>query len=454
MQLMMLAADFTAGEADQLRRAMAAWKRKGGLGPFQKRIVEGMVDKGYDREYAERIFKQVEGFGEYGFPESHAASFAFLVYISSWIKRHEPAAFLAAMIDSQPMGFYSTSQLIQDAKRHGVEVRPIDVAVSGWDSTLEEIEERSTPSPWLDAWTDPPCEARLIECAPQRPWLERFLADPVSVLPPDESDRSAVVVDTALGLDQQSRKAQAVAATIDTARAQPAVRLGFNTVNGFNEKAAERLVAARAATPFQSVEDLAKRAMLSTLELDALAAADALSSIAGHRRQARWQAASHRVERDLMQHAPIEEQTPQLPIASEASEIVDDYASTGFTLRRHPLALLRPRLTRMGLRTAEELHDVPDGRYVRTTGIVTVRQRPGTAKGTIFVTLEDETGSINVIVWKHVVRTQRRPVLMARLLTVHGTWQRQGEVRHLVANRMTDHSRLLGRLSLSSRDFH
>ncbi len=396
MQLMMLAADFTAGEADKLRRAMAAWKRKGGLGPFHDRIVDGMLKNGYQRDYAERIFKQVEGFGEYGFPESHAASFGFLVYISCWLKCHEPAAFLAAMLNSQPMGFYSSSQLIQDARRHDIEVRAIDVMVSDRDARLEECEE-------LAAF-----EARCAR----------------------DGDKEV------------------------KPRVQPAVRLGLNSVKGFNDGAADRLIAARRGQAFRDVDDLARRAALSTLELDALAAADALTAIAGHRRQARWQAASHHLERDLMRDAPIAESSPQLPVATEGREIVDDYASTGFTLRRHPLALLRPRLSKMKLSSAAALRNLPDGRLVRTTGIVTMRQRPGTAKGTIFVTLEDETGVINVIVWERVAQTQRRPLLSARLLTVHGVWQKQGEVRHVVANRLFDHSQMLGRLGVASRDFH
>ncbi|MEO8936980.1 MAG: PHP domain-containing protein, partial [Burkholderiaceae bacterium] len=283
MQLMMLAADFSAGEADKLRRAMAAWKRKGGLGPFQDRIIGGMIRNGYEREYAERIFKQVEGFGEYGFPESHAASFAFLVYISSWIKCHEPAAFLAAMLNSQPLGFYSSSQLIQDAQRNGgVEVRPIDVTISEWDAVLEEKNDSET------------CNAR-------------------------------------------SRKEGN-----EAKRSESTVRLGLNSIKSFNLKAAIRLVAARDQRPFTSVDDLGRRAKLNTIELDALAAADALSPLVGHRRQARWEAASHRLDTDLMRAASIAESTPELRFATEGREIVDDYASTGFTLRRHPLALLRP----------------------------------------------------------------------------------------------------------------
>ena len=406
MQLMMLAADFTAGEADKLRRAMAAWKRKGGLGPFHERIVDGMLKNGYERDYAERIFKQVEGFGEYGFPESHAASFAFLVYISCWLKCHEPAVFLAAMLNSQPLGFYSSSQLIQDARRNHIDVRPIDATMSDWDATLEEREDFARGG--------------------------------------DNRERAPA------GFDVQRPQDEAHT----DPRPQPAVRLGLNSVKGFNDSAAERLIAARTKHPFHTIDDLARRAALSTLELDALAAADALGSIAGHRRQARWEAASHRLERDLMRDAPIIEPSPQLPLATEGREIVDDYASTGFTLRRHPLALLRARLSRMKLSSAAALRDLPNGRLVRTTGIVTVRQRPGTAKGTIFVTLEDETGVINVIVWKDVVERERRPLLSARLLTVHGVWQKQGEVRHVIANRLFDHSRFLGRLDVSSRDFH
>ena len=395
MQLMMLAADFSAGEADKLRRAMAAWKRKGGLGPFQDRIVDGMMQNGYERDYAERIFKQVEGFGEYGFPESHAASFAFLVYISSWIKCHEPAVFLAALLNSQPLGFYSPSQLIQDAQRNGdVEVRPIDVTISGWDAGLEEEED-----------------------------LQQFEA-------------------------RSLREGQ------DAVRRQPAVRLGLNSVNSFNLQAATRLIAARHEAPFTSVDDLGRRAALSTIELDALAAADSLTALVGHRRRARWEAASHRLERDLMSAATIAEATPELPLATEGRDIVDDYASTGFTLRRHPLALLRPRLKKMNLLSAAELNAVPNGRFVRTTGIVTVRQRPGTAKGTIFVSLEDETGVINVIVWNNVIEEKRRPLLTASLLTVYGTMQRQGDVMHVIATNLIDHSRLIGSLSLTSRDFH
>jgi error-prone DNA polymerase len=430
MQLMMLAADFSAGEADKLRRAMAAWKRKGGLGPFRDRIVEGMVKNKYEREYAERIFKQVEGFGEYGFPESHAASFAFLVYISSWIKHHEPAAFLAAMLNSQPLGFYSSSQLIQDAKRHGVEVRPIDVTISEWDATLEEVE------------SEVEFQARVARGRLEAgsTWAAEATAEMDTSLTMD----ALVDANTTFeGVVQHRIK-----------RKQSAVRLGLNSINALNSAAALRLLAARSQQPFESIDDLGRRSALSTVELEALAVADALAPIAGIRRQALWQAASHRLQSDLLRDASFEEVQPILPVASEGNEIVADYASTGFTLRRHPLALLRPRLQSMGLLSARDLHDMPNGRFVCTTGLVTVRQRPGTAKGTIFVTLEDETGVINVIVWGHVIASQRRAMLSSRLLTTCGAWQREGEVRHLIANQFFDHSDLIGSLSIESRDFH
>jgi error-prone DNA polymerase len=379
MQLAVLAAGFSAGEADQLRRSMSAWKRKGGLSPFYARIIDGMTARGYTHQFAEQIFHQIEGFGEYGFPESHSASFALLVYVSSWIKCHEPAAFLCAMLNSQPMGFYSPSQLIQDAKRHGIEVLPVDILISQDECMLE---------------------------------------------------------------------------TIDAARPLDAVRLGLNSIKGLSSAAIERIVASRAIQSFSSADDLCRRADLSSRDLQILAAADALRSLSGHRRHARWQVAALGRESGLMREAPIEEIAVQLPEAPEGQEIAADYASLGLTLRRHPLALLRPKLSSMRLSTAKELLEYPNGRLARTSGIVTVRQRPATAKGTIFVTIEDETGCTNIIVWKDVIERQRKELLSAMLLTVYGVWQREGEVRHLVARRLVDHSKLLGQLNVDSRDFH
>src|SRR5687768_13654258 len=382
MQVAMFAAGFTSGEADQLRRSMAAWKRKGGLGPFHKKLIDGMASQGYPREFAERIFRQIEGFGEYGFPESHAASFALLVYVSAWLKCHEPAAFLCAMLNSLPMGFYSASQLIQDARRHDVGIMPVDVTVSGWDCTIEEQIDKTSQS------------------------------------------------------------------------AQPDVRLGLSRIKGIGLEAAKRIVEARKISSFQNPIDLANRASLNTSEIRALASSDALNTLSGHRRQTLWAVASHIKQQDLLKDAPVREAAPAITAAREGEEIMADYASMELTLRKHPLALLRPKLTRMNLNSAIELDNYPTGRLVRTTGIVTCRQRPGTASGVVFVTLEDETGITNVVVWNQLVLKQRREILNSRLLTVYGVWQCEGEVKHVIAKRLVDHSHLLGNLKVESRDFH
>ncbi|MBA2674381.1 error-prone DNA polymerase [Ramlibacter sp.] len=395
MQISMLAAGYSAAEADGLRRAMAAWKRKGGVERHQDKLIGGMLRKGYKLEFAQRIFEQIKGFGEYGFPESHAYSFALLAYKSSWLKCHEPECFLAAMLNSQPMGFYPPAQLIQDAVRHGVQVLPPDVSHSDWDCTLEKQ----------------------------------------------------------LGSDTNLSG--------DVPNSRPAVRLGLRVVGGLNTEAGQRIPTARADAPFANVEDMALRAQLDTRDLKALAAGDALQSLAGHRRQQVWEATAQRRAPALLRNAPIDEAPLELPAAREGEEIVFDYASLGLTLRRHPLALLRPKLARMQLLNADELAALPHGRRTAACGIVTVRQQPQTAKGTIFVTLEDETGPVNVIVWRHVREAQRDALLRSRLLAVWGTWQRDvdsgGRVCHLVAERLRDLTPLLGRLDAAlgnSRDFH
>ncbi|MEN8500067.1 MULTISPECIES: error-prone DNA polymerase [Paraburkholderia] len=377
MQVAILAAGFSAGEADQLRRAMAAWKRKGGLQKYYDRIVNGMLERGYDRAFADGIFQQILGFGEYGFPESHAASFALLVYTSSWLKCHEPEAFLAAMLNSQPMGFYSPSQLVQDAKRHGVQVLPVDVTISGWDSSLEQID----------------------------------------------------------------------------GAARPAVRLGLSLLRGMRDGTAERIENARAVRRFTTVSDLARRAQLDRRDLQVLAAANALSSLAGNRREALWQSVASIPDKDMLSVAKVEDETPELGAPSEADDIVGDYRSMGLTLGRHPLALLRRHLLAGKWMPASTLQTYRNGRLARGCGIVTVRQRPDTAKGVIFITIEDETGNVNVIIWPKVLEQQRREVLGASLLGVLGVWQCEGEVRHLVAHRLVDMSHLLGGLVTASRNF-
>ncbi len=378
MSLAVVAAGFTPGEADRLRRAMAAWRRKGGLEPFERRLQDGMLARGYTREFAASIYRQILGFGEYGFPESHAASFALLVYVSSWIKRYHPAAFCAALLNSQPMGFYAPSQLVQDARRHGVEVRPVDASVSAWECTLE-------PGHGLSA---------------------------------------------------------------------PVLRLGMLMVKGLSQAGAERIAAARRERPFTSVAELARRACLDQRDLKCLAAAGALNPLAEHRRLAYWDVAGVEARAGLLHDAPVIEAAPRLQPPTEGENLVADYASLGLTLGRHPLALLRDRLRRLRLATAEEIRSLPHGRLARACGIVTGRQRPDTAAGVVFVTLEDETGYVNVVVWRDLGERQRRELLGAQLMTVHGVIEREGEVVHLVARRLVDHSALLGRLVTRSRDFH
>jgi len=376
MQVAMLAAGFSAGEADQLRRAMAAWKRKGGLEPYHDRLVSGMLSRGYDREFAEAVFSQIKGFGEYGFPESHAASFALLVYASAWLRRHEPGVFLTALLNSQPMGFYTPSQLLQDAKRRGVPVLPVDVTVSSWNSRLEG----------------------------------------------------------------------------DTTAAP--VRLGLSLLNGMREDAAARIELARAVRPFVDVADLARRAQLDRHDLQVLARANALRTLAGaNRRNALWLAAAAAPDRDLLRGTSRDDAVPVLALASEGAEIVTDYRAMGFTLGRHPLALLREHLRVDRLQTAAELSSLRTGQIARACGLVTVRQRPGTANGVLFMTLEDETGQTNVIVWPTLLEKYRREVLGASLLAVYGVWQADGKVRHLIAKRLLDRSELLGNLPTSAREF-
>jgi DNA-directed DNA polymerase III PolC len=525
MQLAIVAAGFSPGEADRLRRAMAAWKRKGGLEPFQRQLIDGMRERGYEESFAQQIFNQILGFGEYGFPEcvvgetrvldadtgrwptidevirgaarlehtlacdahlrlrkrkvlkvmrsgvkpvwrlrtalgheitasaehpfmtvngwcplgklavgerlatalqaldleqlsradlywdriveisaagsretydlqiegdhnflanhfvvhnSHAASFALLVYTSAWLKHHEPAAFCAALINSQPMGFYAPAQLVRDARIHGVEVRGVDVAKSHWDCTLER------------------------------------------------------------GADQQ-----------------PALRLGLRLVKHLASEAAVRLLAARAVRGFDGIADLAQRAELERRDLEALAAADALAALTGHRHRAVWQVSGVERALPLLPAATVrEEGIPLLRAPREGQDIVADYGSIGLTLRRHPVSLLREKLKRRGVLPTLDLWEQPNGKVVRTAGLVITRQRPGSAGGVTFVTMEDETGYVNLIVWNRVAVEQRAALLESRLLEVHGKLQREGDVQHVIAHRLTDLSAMLGDLVVASRNFH
>lgn len=378
MELAMVAADYSPGEADQLRRSMAAWKRHGGLEPHRVRLIEGMLRNGYELAFAERIFEQIKGFGSYGFPESHAASFALLCYASSWLKCHEPAIFTCALINSWPMGFYSPDQLLQEARRQGIEVRAVDVEHSQWDCTLEPV-----------------CEGAL------------------------------------------------------------AIRLGLRQIRGFAEGDARRLMQARAQRPWRDVEDLCLRAGLDSRACARLADAGALRALARDRHQARWQVAAVQAQLPLFAQVEAAVEAPvELPVPSVAEDLVADYDTLGTTLGPHPLALLRPRLRALGCRSSAQLAEVEHGDSIAVAGIVVGRQRPQTASGVTFVTLEDEHGMVNVVVWRELAERQRRALVGARLLKVSGRLEQEKGVRHLIARRLEDISPLLQGLDVRSRDFH
>lgn len=376
MQIAVVAADFTPGEADHVRRSMAAWQRRGGLEHFREKLMSGMRANHYTPEFSEQIYQQILGFGSYGFPESHAASFALLAYVSAWLKCHEPAAFCAALLNAQPMGFYAPAQLVNEAKRNGAVFLPIDIRYSQWDHVIERQDDGSHP-----------------------------------------------------------------------------VRFGFRMASGLSEEDAKRIVSARSDGAFQSIDDLAHRAQLPRKSINALAEANALRCLAEHRHLARWSALG--VERlpGLLMGTSATDAAIELRAPSEAQNIIADYRSTGLTLGRHPLALLRPRLDVLKVRCADELGKLPSGRHVRVAGLVTHRQRPQTAAGVMFVSLEDETGISNVVLWKSTQEAQRQDILAAQLMIVSGELQREQGVIHVVARKVRDYSHWLGQLSLSSRDF-
>ncbi|KES20152.1 MULTISPECIES: error-prone DNA polymerase [Pseudomonas] len=377
MEVAVVAADYTAGEADDLRRSMAAWKRHGGLEKHRLRLTAGMLKNGYTAEFAARIFEQIKGFGSYGFPESHAASFALLTYASSWLKCHEPAAFACALVNSWPMGFYSPDQVLQDARRHGVEVRPVDVRYSHWDCGLE-----------------------------------------------------------------------------DKGEAQPAIRLGLRMVRGFREELALRIVQARGRRAFESVEDLSYRAGLDAAARERLADAGALRGLAGHRHRARWAVAGVEPQLPLFAGQDVMTETAvSLPLPSLGEEMLTDYASLGTTLGPHPLNLLRGQLKALRCRSSRELPGLEHGRPVSVAGLVIGRQRPQTASGVTFVTLEDEFGLVNVVVWRDLAERQRRVFLQAQLLQVRGRLESESGVRHVIAEQLVDLTPLLSGLDVPSRDF-
>lgn len=395
IKLAVVAAGFTPGEADQLRRAMAAWKRKGGLEKFRDKLLNGMLERGHDLEFAERIFEQIKGFGDYGFPESHAASFALLVYVSAWLKCHEPAAFYCGLLNSQPMGFYSPSQLVQDARRHDIEIRPVDINCSEWESTLEA------------------------------PALQEEIA----------------------------------------AR-QPAIRLGFQRIKGLKEDTVVRILHARNQSPVLSVHDIARRARLDKSELSRLTEGGAFKDLSGHRYQTHWDVAGMLPESPLLGRRDVsrqiaessesyQETAVELPAPEESDDLRADYTSLGLTLGRHPMSLLRDQNNSpfRQCRTNASLEQINHGRFVRVAGIVTGRQRPASASGVVFLTLEDETGNTNVVVWTRIQETFRAAVFQGRLLKIKGVLERQASVIHVIAGHVEDCSHHLKHFSLKSRDF-
>jgi error-prone DNA polymerase len=379
MQIAMVAAGYNASEADALRRSMAAWKRHGGLEHHRERLTAGMLARGYPLEFAERIFEQIKGFGSYGFPESHAASFALIAYASSWLKCHYPAEFACALLNSQPMGFYSPDQLLQDVRRHGVATRPLDVRYSGWDCSLE----------------------------------------------PERDGRHL------------------------------AIRLGFCLVRGFNQADVLRIEQARAQRAFADVADLCQRAALDGRTRALLADSGALRGMAGHRHRARWVVAGVEAMRPLFQGlAETDEAAVALPMPSAGEDLVADYALLGTTLSAHPLSRLRAQLRARRCRSSNDLATMPAAGHVVVAGLVRGRQRPQTASGVTFLTLEDEFGQINVVVWRQLAERQRQVFLESRLMQVSGRLEVENDVRHLVARRLEDLTPLLGGLDVQSRDFH
>jgi error-prone DNA polymerase len=397
IELAMVAAGFSAGEADQLRRAMAAWKKRGGLDHFEAKLVNGMLERGHDEEFAQRIFNQIKGFGDYGFPESHAASFALLVYISAWLKCHQPGAFYCGLLNSLPMGFYSPSQLVQDAQRHHIEIRPLDVGISQWDHTLESS---------------------------------------------------------------------------DSATAQPALRLGLRMIKGLSLDAADRIMQAQ-PQGFRNAQELARIASLDDQQLGFLARSGALYQLAGHRHQAHWDvtgiAAPLPLERSqtdgrscdlaMMVKDPAQQDTISLHAPSVTEDMFNDYRYTGLTLGPHPMTLLREHPELRGFRRAVDLEECRTGQMIRIAGVVTGRQRPGTASGVVFLTLEDETGNTNMVIWASVMERFRAVLLQGQLLKFKGVVEREGRVIHVVAGHVENASHLLedsvsAQQTFRSRDFH
>jgi error-prone DNA polymerase len=390
MRIAIVAAGFTPAQSDQLRRAMATFRRSGTIGTLKEKFIEGMIEHHYTRDFAERCFKQIEGFGDYGFPESHAASFALLVYVSAWLKCRHPAVFACAILNAQPMGFYAPAQLVRDARDHGIEVRPVDVNVSDWDNTLERAQDGSL-----------------------------------------------------------------------------ALRLGFREVAGCRQQDAASLINARGAG-YRTLHELWRKSGLGPAALETLAKADAFGSLFIDRRRALWQI--HALDngqmplfdpddaspaaQDWPSHIPAEDLAAPLPEMSLGEHVLEDYHAIGLSLRAHPVALLRAPLDRLGVAPNKTLATAKDGTRIKVAGLVLVRQRPGTASGVIFMTLEDDGGIANIVVWPKVFEAYRRIVLGGRMVAIEGKLQREGLVVHVIADRVMDLTPLLHTLNEEKPDIN
>jgi error-prone DNA polymerase len=416
MRLAVVAAGFTPGEADRLRRAMGAWRRNGDISTFRAKLIEGMKANGLSEEFSQRCFEQISGFGEYGFPESHAASFALLVYVSAWLKRYHPAAFCAAIINSQPMGFYQPAQLVRDAIEHGVTVRPVDVNHSGYDCRLERSRPLSVVSRQCSSIANP---------HPPIANPESTIHNPQSPIPNPQSWGAS----------------------------GPALRLGMRLIKGISSAKAEGVERAQCERPFASVADLARRSGASRATLARLAAADAMRSMGLGRREAVWKVLALSDEPPMLSELEAEEPAPELPKQSTADTVFADYATVGLSLNAHPISLIRDELKRLQVQTARVLRRSRRGQKVKAAGLVLIRQRPSTAKGIVFCTLEDETGTTNLIIRPAIFERYRQVAAGAAALLVEGHIERQGEVVHVQAGRIHDLSRALSDLRSVSRDF-
>ena len=380
MKIAMVAAEFSTAEANELRKAMATFRSKGTIGMLEDKMVGRMIGRGYDAEFAHRCFNQIKGFGDYGFPESHAASFAHLVYVSSWIKHHYPDVFCAALLNSQPMGFYAPAQLVRDAREHGVKVRPVDVNFSEWDNTLEPI-----------------------------------------------------------GPDQF------------------ALRLGLRQVDGLRRDVIERMMLVR-DTPFTDLEDFKVRTNADAGTMRKLAAADVFRSMGLDRRQALWDARALKDAPDLPLFATGRDEGAEvmfpLPQMPTCEHVVADYQTLRLSLKAHPMSFLRASMTRQGYSSANDLKHMRNGQKISMAGMVLIRQRPGTAKGVCFITIEDEVGVANLVVWSKVMANYRKVVMRARVIDVRGVVQREGDVIHIIVNHLVDRTDALDRLSNDVPDAH